>query len=120
MAPPGALPERLLTALDAKLPAMAGLARTAYLAGATYDGGAAGHVLAFVDAVPGAEHDLARAVHEALVFSGVEAGALDVTMLRASNPLAAALARHGLRIDLPQPEEPMRVEAPPEAPPKLR
>ena len=122
VSPPGALPDRLLEALDAKLPAMAGRARVAYLAGVTYDGGARGHVLAFVDAMPGAENDLARAVHEALVFSGLEAGSLDVTFLRASQPLAASLARHGLRIELPEPEAaiPVTPGGDPDRPPRLR
>ncbi len=100
---PGGLPEVLLTALDAKLGLAAGLARTAYLAGVRYRGGGQSHLLGFVDAVPGAEPELARAVSEALVFSGLDAGSLDVTFLRASQPLAATLARHGLRIDLPEP-----------------
>ncbi len=117
--PPGTLPEALLTALDGKLPLAAGVAASAYLAGAVYEGGTRAHVLAFVDAVPGAEDDLARAISEALVFSGLEAGALDVTFLRASQPLAASLARHGLRIDLPEPAPTGRVRDP-DAPPRLR
>ncbi|MBM2576793.1 SseB family protein [Jannaschia sp. Os4] len=116
--PPGALPDALLVALDAKLPALAGLATVAYLAHARFEGGARGHMLGVVGAVPGAEPDIARAVQEAMAFSGLEAGALDVAFLRASDPLAGPLARHGLRIDLPAPERP----APPgaAAPPRLR
>lgn len=117
--PPGALPEALLGALDAKLPLAAGLARLGYLARAAYEDGTRGHMLAFVDAVPGAEDDLARAVSEALIFSGLEAGQLDVTFLRASHPLAAALARHGLRVELPEPE-PAGPVRDPAAPPRLR
>ena len=98
---------------------MAGLAHAAYLAGVTYEGGARSHVLAFLDPVPGAEGDLARAVNEALVFSGLEAGTLDVTTLRAAQPVAAALARHGLRIELPH-REPARPAPDPDAPPRLR
>lgn len=120
--PPGALPDGLLTALDAKIPAMAGRARSAYLAGVRYEGGARGHVLAFVDALDGAEGGLARAVHEALVFSGLEAGALDVTFLRGTDAMAATLARHGLRIDLPKAEAPVPVTpgGDPDRPPRLR
>lgn len=120
VAPPGALPDALLTALDAKLPLMAGLAGAAYLTGVTYEGGATGHVLAFVDAVPGAEPDLARAVQEALTFSGLDAAALDVTFVDRTNGLAPALARHGLRIELPEPVRAVGVETPADAPPKLR
>ncbi|MEM8850914.1 MAG: SseB family protein [Pseudomonadota bacterium] len=101
IAAPGGLPDALLTALDGKLTLAAGLARSAYLAGVIYEDGTRSHILGMVDAVPGAEEDLARAVSEALVFSGLDAGSLDVTFLRASQPLAAGLARHGLRIDLP-------------------
>ncbi len=118
--PPGQLPEALLTGLDAKLTLAAGLARTAYLAGVLYEDGARGHLLGFVDAMPGAEPDLARAVSEALVFSGLDAGQIDVTFLRASQPLAATLARHGLRIDLPQPEPGERPRHDAGAPPNLR
>lgn len=116
---PGTLPEVLLTALDAKLGLAIGLARTGYLAGVTYAGGAKGHILGFVDTVPGAEPDLARAVSEALVFSGLDAGQIDVTFLRAQQPLAATLARHGLRIDMPQPDAP-GPQRDPTAPPRLR
>ncbi|SFJ55424.1 SseB family protein [Jannaschia pohangensis] len=122
IAPPGALPENLITALDGKLSLAAGLAAQAYLARATYADGTRGHVLAFIDPLPGAEADLARAVSEALVFSGLEAGQIDVTFLRAAQTHAASLARHGLRIDLPKPPEPPRQMAPGtgDAPPRLR
>jgi hypothetical protein len=119
IAPPGALPDALLAALDAKLGLAAGLARSGYLAQATYDDDTRGHVLAFIDAVPGAEDDIARAVSEALIFSGLEAGQLDVAFLRADAAVAGALARHGLRIDLPEPE-PTGPVRDPEAPPRLR
>jgi hypothetical protein len=120
VSPPGGLPEALLAGLDAKLGLMAGLARHAYLAGVTYEGGARSHLLAFVDAVPGAEPDLARAVGEALTFSGLEAGSLDLAFPRAAEPLSASLARHGLRIDLPDPSARAAPGAVPEKPPRLR
>ncbi|MCK0166100.1 SseB family protein [Jannaschia sp. S6380] len=119
IAPPGRLPEALLTALDGKLRLAAGLARYAYLAQAVYGDGMRSHVLGIVDPVPGGERDLARAVSEALVFSGLEAGTLDVVFLRASQPLTARLARHGLRIDLPAPA-PAGPVRDPDAPPRLR
>jgi hypothetical protein len=125
LSPPVGLPEMLLTALDAKLAAAVGLARAAYLVQVTYEGGAKGHLLGVTGAVPGAEAALAQAINEALVFSGLEAGALDVTFIADSDPLAAELARVGLRFDLPEPEQPAQVEriAPgsdPEKPPILR
>ncbi|EKE43889.1 hypothetical protein OCGS_1870 [Oceaniovalibus guishaninsula JLT2003] len=119
---PGDLPERLLKALDAKLATARGLARMAYLAAVTYDGGGRSHLLAFIDAAPGAEGALARAVREALVFSGLEAGEIDVAFFAASDPMAARLARVGLRFDLPRFEA--RIAVPPgsgpDSPPKLR
>ncbi|CUH75008.1 SseB family protein [Tropicibacter naphthalenivorans] len=119
------VPEVLITALDSKLALAAGLARKAYLAEVTYEGGARGHLLGITGAVPGAEGALAKAVNEALVFSGLDAGALDVTFLADSDPLAAQLAGVALRFDLPEPEAPRKYEqiAPgsdPDQPPKLR
>ena len=121
---PAGLPELLLTALDARLAATQGLARIAYLVGVTYAGGRKGHMIGFVDQVPGAEPALARTVSDALTFSGVEAGVLDVAFFRASDPAAARLARAGLRFDLPDPPKLVPVAtAPgsdPDTPPKLR
>ncbi len=121
--PPEGVPEALLSALDAKLPSAAGLARLAYLAGVTYEGGRRGHLLALVDVVPGSEDSLARAVGEALTFSGIDAGELDVAVFRASDPMAARLARVGLRIDLPEAEASAGPAAPgmdPNRPPRLK
>ncbi|NNE89082.1 MAG: SseB family protein [Silicimonas sp.] len=120
---PKGLPEVLITAIDARLASAEGLAKFAYLAGVTYKGGRPGHVLAFVDAKAGVEDALAGTIREALVFSGLEAGVLDVTFLKASDPLTAHLARVGLRFDLPQPASPTQPSAPgmdPSKPPKLR
>jgi hypothetical protein len=120
---PGGLPEGLLTGLDAKLAKAGGLAVAALLAGVTYSDGRRGHMLAFIDAAPGAEAALARAVSEALVFSGIEAGELDVTFLAGDAPVAAAMARSALRFDLPAPEAPSSPAAPgtnPAKPPILR
>lgn len=120
-----ALPQALLVALDARLGSAAGLAKAALLARATYRSGAEGHLLAFVDAAEGAEHALAGAANEALKFSGLESGALDVAFLDDGSPLAQAMGRRGVRFDLPEPEvrEPWVPEAPgsnPDKPPKLR
>lgn len=122
---PMGLPEVLLTALDQKLATAAGLAKFAYLVGVTYDTGAKGHLLGFVDAIEAAEGALAKAVSEALTFSGIEAGALDVAFFASSDPVAARLARVGLRFDLPEPEKPreytpVKPGSDPDNPPKLR
>jgi len=124
VAPPTGLPEALLPALDAKLASAAGLAPLAYLVSVAFESGARGHMLGIVDAVPGAEEALAQAVREALIFSGLEAAALEVGFFRGSDAMAARLSRHGLRFDLPEPAA--RAEAPrapgrdPEAPPILK
>ncbi len=122
--PPHGLPEVLVTALDAKLAIAGGLARLVYLSGVTYEDGVRSHLLAFVDQIPGSEDVLARLVSEALIFSGVEAGALDVAFFKSSDPLCAAFARFGLRFDLPEPEPlqtgPSAPGMDPSAPPKLR
>jgi hypothetical protein len=122
---PMGLPQALLEGLDAKLARAAGLADHALLAGVTYAGGRRGHMLALVGAAPGAEGALARAVAEALTFSGIEAGEMDVTFLAATDAATAAMARVALRFDLPQPEprEPSAPAAPgmdPSRPPILR
>ncbi len=123
---PHGIPEALLRAIDAKLAAAGGLARLAYLVGVTYAPNRPGHLLAFVDARPGAERALGRAISEALIFSGLEAGELDVGFFAAADPLAARLARVGLRIDMP-PAERASVRAAtaapgsdPTRPPRLR
>jgi len=106
IAPPTGVPESLLHALDSKLALMQGRATGAYLAHVSHRSGARGHLLAFIDPAPGAEHALARAVQEVLSFSGLEAGQIDVAFLRKTDPMAATLARVGLRFDLPQQSAP--------------
>jgi hypothetical protein len=121
--PPSGMPEALLSALDAKLAATEGLARHAWLAAVTYHDGRAGHLLAFVDALPGAEAGLAQAMSEALTFSGVEAGEMDVAFFHSSDPVMARIAKVGLRFDIPAQEQGMAPSAPgmdPARPPRLR
>ncbi len=97
---PKGLPEVLITALDAKLAKAGGLASAVLLAGVVYEGGRRGHVLGYLDAKPGAEAALARAASEALVFSGIEAGEMDVVFLASAAPVTVAMARVALRFDL--------------------
>lgn len=75
---PVGLPDVLLTSLDTKLATAAGLAMSAYLVAIQYEGGGRGHMLGFVGAKSGAEEALAKAASEALTFSGIEAGSIDV------------------------------------------
>jgi hypothetical protein len=121
---PPLVPEAVIAALDGKLARATGLARTAVLAGVIYDEGRRGHLLALLDAAEGAEGALARAVNEALIFSGVEAGELDVVFLASGSPAAQAMAKVGLRFDLPEPSVKSHAPGPPgmdpARPPKLR
>ena len=120
---PKGLPERLITGLDTKLAQAAGLARSAYLTTVAYKGGRRSHMLAFIDAVPGSEQTLANSTREALVFSGLDAGELDVAFFKASDPMAAKLAKAGLRFDLPEAQKATPPSPPgmdPNAPPRLK
>ena len=123
LTPPSGLPETLLEALDRKLATAAGLAVEAYLCGVTFEGGGRGHMLAFVGTIEGAEAALTAAVNEALVFSGIEAGMLDVAHLTGDDPVSARVAKVGLRFDLPTPQMPSQPGAnpgmDPNKPPKL-
>lgn len=122
---PAGLPDSLITSLDTKLSTAVGLARWAYLVGTVAENGVRSHMLGFVGTVDGAQPALAKAVSEALTFSGIDAGALDVGFFGSNDPFAAQLAKVGLRFDLPEPEAPREYVqvAPgsdPEKPPKLR
>ena len=124
---PRGLPEAVISALDRKLAGLAGLARAAHLVAVSYADGRRGHLLAFEGAAEGSEAALAKAVSEALVFSGIEAGEMDVAFPGAEDPLSARIARVSLRFDLPEPEaEAAQVVTPaapgmdPARPPKLR
>ncbi len=120
ISPPTGLPERFVVALDTKLSTAQGLAKVAYLAGVTYASGRRSHMLAFVDATPGAENALAQAVNESLTFCGIEAGEIDVTFVTASAAICATLARVGLRFDLPEGLTPNAPGTNPDKPPRLR
>lgn len=125
LAPPSGLPESLLSALDTKLATAAGMAKCAYLAVVHYAGGGQGHLLAFIDAPDAARPALAKAANEALTFSGVEAGSMDVGFFDAEEPVAQNLMSVGLRFDLPElaepePHQPKAPGSDPDNPPKLR
>jgi len=115
------LPDGLRHALADKIARLPGQAAQVLVA---EHGG--GWFLAFVDAVPGAEPALAKAVSEALAFSGLEEGVLDVTFLAGGGPRHAALARVALALPVPPAQETaqvLRAEAPgmdPARPPRLK
>lgn len=112
-------PPRLIEGLDGKLASAAGLASHAWLADVSYDDGT-GLLLAIFGAAPGAESVLAKAISEAVIFSGFETGALDVAFFNADDPIGERLARVGLRIDLPHPEQPKPITPDPKMPPRLK
>ena len=124
VAAPGALPERLLQALADNLAVAAGQADAAYLASVTYQSGRRGHILAFAGAKARAESALVRATGEALVFSGLDAGEVDVAFLATGDAMVAALARVALRFDMAvvgvMPVAPAAPGSDPERPPILR
>lgn len=124
---PGALPPALLARLRTRLAPAAGRIEAALIAAVTWAGGRRGHLLALVGADPAAAPALARAAAEALVFSGLEAGEIDVVVLPADDPAARAMAAVALRLDLPRPAPaPAPAAAPaapgmdPARPPRLR
>ena len=66
-----------------------------------------------------------RAAGEALAFSGMEAGEMDVAFVTGGDAATAAMARVALRFDLPapvrtEPATPMAPGSDPARPPKLR
>ncbi|MGA1614226.1 MAG: SseB family protein [Lutimaribacter sp.] len=122
---PTGLPAVVLEALAERLSRMAGLAQAAFLVGAEYHSGGRGHVLAILNAAPRAQAPLAKAMAEALTFSGIEAGTLDVVFIDDSHPFLPQFRAQGLALDIPQPPQPkvQVVTAPgsdPDKPPILR
>lgn len=123
--PPKGLPQSIMEALDTKLATAGGLAAAAWLVATRDQNGGAGHLLAFADAVPGGEDALAKAVSEALIFTGLDAGTLDVGFFATDDTAMQRIAKVGLRFDLPVPDVamPRALQPPgsdPDKPPKLR
>ena len=111
---PQGLPDALSDALTFTLGGAAGLAQAALLAGVRYAGGRRGHILAVIGAHPAAEEAMARALAEALAFSGIEAGELDVTFLAAEDPAVGELLRVAQMFEVPDlVVEPEMERAPP-------
>jgi len=82
-------------------------------------------MLAMIDVPPAAQEGVAEAISEALAFSGIEAGQLDVTFLEASAPHIEEFGKVGLKFDipdlvLPATLKPLAPGMDHEKPPKLR
>jgi len=101
--PPTGAPEALIGALGSKLAAMAGSFDAAYLVTAEFTDGTRGLILALAGVLPPAQAGMTEAAMEALRFSGIEAGTLDVLYLKPDTPALIRIARVGLRFDLPRP-----------------
>ncbi len=91
----------------------------------SYAGGSRATLLAIVGVQDGAREALRQAVSEAVVFCAGERSQLDLVFLDEADPVVARLERVGLRISIPEPEQPavFQPEAPgmdPDKPPKLR
>jgi hypothetical protein len=123
-AAPVGIPEGFLEVLRAKLSRARGRAAAAVLSAVSYADGRRGHVLAVLDAQAGTEGGLARAVNEALIFSGVEAGEVDVVFLPATDARVALMKAEGLVLDMTVakvvPEAAKPPGSDPDRPPKLR
>jgi len=124
------VPQAVLDALAQALSGLAGQGVSAQLAGVTYADGRQGQLLAVTGLASAAKAKLARAVTEALAFSGIEAGALDLAFPGAGDALLARLSGLALVLDLeaaplpeesvPEPRAPRAPGTDPERPPILR
>ena len=116
------VPAGLWQALQDKL--RGGAAGRALLTAVNYAGGRRGHMLALLDVDSAAQGALAQAASEALVFSGVEAGEMDVVYLSSTDPVVQAMARVAQAMDLTvavvQPAAPKPPGMDAERPPRLR
>jgi hypothetical protein len=124
--PPVNMSERLVGAIDAKLAAMIGMAKRAYLGEMEYDNRPRTPVLAFVDAPEDAQPQMAAAIGEAVSFTGDKDAAVDVVFLTSSDSVLEQFDNVTLRLDLPQfpeakePEPPKAPGSDPEKPPILK
>ena len=114
-------------ALAEKLQGLGALAPFAYLVGARFADGKAGHVLAFEVAHPAARAALAKAAGEAIQFSGHDPAGFEVMFLDGAEIDRAGLAQTGAQIAITVPQDagapPSRPAAPgsdPDKPPRLR
>ena len=123
LGPPNGVSEAVLSALEAKLPAMADLVGQAMLVSATFADGRSAPILAFVGARKGAEAALVAAVGEVIAFSGDDEGALDVLFLSANDVTRPRFDAVALLLDLPDSHTAQGMSAPgldPISPPRLR
>lgn len=123
---PRHVPEVLLMGLAERLEHAGGLAEAALLAEVRYAQGGTGHLLALIGAETRAHTALARAASEALTFSGIDAGFLDVSFFEPEDAIVARLQSVAFAFELPKPQPPEDVKIPgagpgmdPNKPPRL-
>jgi len=106
---PPAVPQAVLQALGRSI-----TAGTAWLAGVVYTSGRRGVMLALTGIAAQDEARMARAVTEALAFSGLDASELDLAFVSAGDAVVARMAEVGLKF---QPDlRPEPVATAPKAP----
>jgi hypothetical protein len=99
---PWGVPPEITQRLMEKLGANAGLADAVLLSEVVYEGGRHGHILAVLGAKVGSEVALSGAVSEALIFSGLDIGEIDVVFLGGEDPRIKIISAAALRLDLPK------------------
>lgn len=124
---PGALEPELAEALEVAVSGAGGLAAAAVLVRAAWQDGGQGLLLAWLGARSSVEPALARALAEALAFSGLDQAAVDMVFLPDTDPVARQILALGRSIPLPPPPaappEPQPPSAPgmnPDRPPRLK
>lgn len=123
---PDRLDPALAEALAVAVSGAGGLAAAAVLADAVWQDGRRGLLLAYLDASEGAREALARALAEALAFSGFEGEAVDLAFLGSDDPVTGSLLALGQPLTVPAPPEAPEPQAPappgmdPDRPPRLR
>lgn len=101
--PPHSVPSAMLSALDAKLSKMVGLARAAYLAHAEFADGGQSPCLALTGVAPDARDAIVHAIQETLAFTEGDAPGVDVLFLSDQDPMLEKLATCALQFDLVAP-----------------
>lgn len=102
LGPPDDIPESLVAALGLKLAAMSTRIDSAHLVAVEFAGGRFGLVLALAGVPPEARPAVAAAISEAVRFSGMDKGGLDVTFPEEGSPSIARIRAAGLMLDLPR------------------
>ena len=99
---PWGVPPEMTQKLMEKLSSNPGQADAVLLSEVVYEGGRRGHILAVLGAIAGSEAALSGAVSEAIIFSGLDMGEIDVVFLGNDDPRVKTIGDVALRLDLPK------------------